>query len=189
MKRARLAMTWVLLALAAGFVPLPVSAQRVPAGGAPPGGSAPIDLRFARVIDASTIEAWIDGKRVGIGVIGVENDQRDRRADEAGVRSILRSGLVAERACRAQAAGMLRQLLSRGARLTDDPELASTYHPFDARGRRLFHVSTLDGVSVSEALVTAGVVRTDRRGKDGIRLLDAEQRAKAERKGCVWQQL
>src|SRR6185436_12613298 len=68
----------VLVVLCLAFVvmvllPGPIVAQRVGPGGAPPQSTKPIDLQGPiRVIDGNTIETWIDGKRVGIGLVGVE---------------------------------------------------------------------------------------------------------------------
>src|SRR6188474_2317107 len=103
------------------MVPAPLAAQRVGPGGAPPPGRA-IDVPAGiRVIDGDTIETWIDGKRVGIGLVGVSTPKANTNCGRA-------------------ATGMLWGLVRDGLHLEDEPGLV-----FDERGRRMYHARTPDG--------------------------------------------
>src|SRR4029450_5668449 len=93
-----------------------------------------------RVIDGNTIETWIDGKRVGIGLVGVEAP-------------------MANTNCGRAATGMLWGLVRGGLHLEDEPGLV-----FDERGRRMDHARTTDGRMLTDELARAGLVRADGRG-------------------------
>ena len=73
MTRPRLLVGLVTLVALVAVVPGPAAAQRVEPGGAPPPGSGPVETRgFVRVIDGDTVEALVRGKRVGIGLAGID---------------------------------------------------------------------------------------------------------------------
>ena len=137
----------------------------VPPGGAPAPGSGPRQIAgYIRVIDGDTVEAWIDGKRVAIGILGVDAPQGNTD-------------------CGRQATALLRQLARGIWNLEEDPDPALA---FDARMRRLYTVLTPAGVSVAEALVLAGVAKAEEKGEEGPKLKDAEEKAKRDQVGCLW---
>ncbi|HEY3063643.1 MAG TPA: hypothetical protein VGL99_32120, partial [Chloroflexota bacterium] len=103
----------VCLGLVVMLLPAPIAAQRVGPGGAPGPSASGIDLTApVRVIDGDTIETWIDGKRVGIGLVGV-------------------SAPMANTNCGRAATGLMWGLTKGGLHLEDEPGLT-----FDERGRR-----------------------------------------------------
>ncbi len=76
------------------------SPQRIPAG--PPAST--INFRgFVRVIDGDTIEINLKGRRVGIGILGIDAPQGNTP-------------------CGRQATNALRQLFAGGLTLDDDPD-------------------------------------------------------------------
>ena len=146
------------------LVPGPLSAQRVGPGGAPAAGSGPIDVTAPiRVIDGDTMETWIDGKRVGIGLVGVETPK-------------------ANTPCGRAATAKLWGLTKGGLHLEDDPALV-----FDERGRRMYHASTRDGRSLAEELTAAGVARGDGRGTRQAAVEAKQSLAQSAASGCLWQ--
>jgi glucose/arabinose dehydrogenase/endonuclease YncB( thermonuclease family) len=168
--RLRLLIILVFLVLLVRLEPMPVRAQRVEPGGAPPAGSGAVEASgFIRVIDGDTIETWIDGKRVGIGLIGT-------------------SAPMGNTDCGRVAAALLRTLVTgaggigRGP-LRLDEDLAFT---FDARGRRMYYASNRDGRSIAEELVRAGVARAEGSGRERNRLGELESEARAAGRGCLW---
>jgi glucose/arabinose dehydrogenase len=116
-----------------------------------------------RVIDGDTIETWLDGKRVGIGLVGVSAPQANTQCGRA-------------------ATGKLWGLTKGGLRLEDDPNLV-----FDERGRRMYHVRTADGRLLADELATAGLARADGRGTTQATLLSKQTDAQSQRRGCLWQ--
>jgi endonuclease YncB( thermonuclease family) len=95
---------------------------------------------FVRVIDGDSVEAWIDGKKVATGLLGVvvptlNND------------------------CGRQARDFLESLIGAGLRLGEDP--AET---FDERGRRMYRAMSLDGRSVAQEMVRVGAARASGKG-------------------------
>jgi glucose/arabinose dehydrogenase/endonuclease YncB( thermonuclease family) len=167
---ALVAIAWLLGPGLAPGSPAPSSAQAqqaegVPPGGAPPPGSGPRDTPdFIRVIDGDTVEVWLDGKQVGVGLIGIDAPQGNTP-------------------CGKEATALLRQLARGKWHLEEDPDPALA---FDDRMRRMYHATTADGRSVAEELVGAGVARADGKGKDAQHRQDDEARARAAGKGCLW---
>jgi endonuclease YncB( thermonuclease family) len=152
-----------ILLATAPFAAGPGVAGDLPPAGAPPPGSGSIELPWARVIDGDTLEAWIGGSRVGIGLIGVQAPRLNS-------------------ACGEEAAVHLERLVAAGMRLDEDPALV-----LDRRLRRMYDVVTPEGGSVAEALVWAGVARARREGGRGPALQALQQQARAARRGCLWQ--
>src|SRR5687768_9833750 len=117
MVRRRLPLLLVVLLSLLAMSSNAAVAERVLPGGAPRPGSGPKDVPgFVRVIKGDTIEAWVDGQRTAIGIIGIEAP-------------------VANTDCGKQATAQLRALVKGGLRLEEDP-----HQTFDHRKRRMYHV-------------------------------------------------
>src|SRR5215213_1704935 len=72
--RVLLGVSAILAVGLAAVVPWQANEQivRVQAGGAPPRGSGALNITGSvRAIDGDTLETWINGSRVGIGVLGI----------------------------------------------------------------------------------------------------------------------
>ncbi len=133
-------------------------------GGAPPAGSGPVDVAgFTRGIDGHTLETWIDGAQVGIGLIGVD---------------VFEANTV----CGAQAAGFLQGMLYGGFHAEEDAELI-----FDEDLRRMYYVYTPDGASLAHALVQSGLAVATGEGRDADELLALQTSAQNAGAGCVWE--
>jgi glucose/arabinose dehydrogenase/N-acetylneuraminic acid mutarotase/endonuclease YncB( thermonuclease family) len=130
---------------------------------APPPGSGTINLTgFVRVIDGDTLETRLDGKLVGIGLIGI----RAARGNTP---------------CGELAASVVAALLEKpGARLEEDLPLV-----LDARKRRLYHLVTGDGKSLARELVKAGVAKSNGKGREALDLVRDEEEAKNANRGCI----
>jgi endonuclease YncB( thermonuclease family) len=99
---------------------------------------------------------------VGIGIVGI----RAPRGNTA---------------CGRAATAFVQDLVEDGAQLEEEPGLA-----FDARFRRMYHVTTPDGRSVAEELVAAGLARATGQGRKRDRLAELEADARGARRGCLW---
>jgi endonuclease YncB( thermonuclease family) len=160
-------MRWRLLAPVALWTGLLVPAVHAARpGGAPPAGSGPVDVTgFIRVIEADTVEVRIEGRRVGVGFVGIEAP-------------------MGNTACGRRAIDRLVSLLARGLRLEEDEDPDLT---FDQRGRRMYHaVSRADGSSLAAELVRTGFARSSGRGRHRAALAALENEARVARRGCVW---
>jgi glucose/arabinose dehydrogenase/endonuclease YncB( thermonuclease family) len=156
-------MTMVGLGMLLLLVPTAAHGQRAGRGGAPAAGSGAVDLTgFVRVIDGDTIETRINGKRVGIGLLGIDAP-------------------TGNTACGREAAAQLRTLVRGGLRLEEDRSLT-----FDECRRRLYRVVTRTGRPADEVLTEAGVARADGRGTHRQSLAAAEAASRAARRGCLW---
>jgi endonuclease YncB( thermonuclease family) len=168
-KDLRVLVALVTFALLVSIVPsglVPVTARAEPTGpaGAPPVGNSPIELSGpVRVIDGHTFEAYIDGRRTGVVLIGIEVPPGNT-------------------ACGKDAAALLDALTRTAFRLEEDPALL-----FDARGQRMYYVVLPDGRSAARELVKAGVARAKGEGTESSDLATDEDDAKAHRRGCLWQ--
>src|SRR5215208_741744 len=137
-------------------------AERVPPGGAPRPGSGPKDVTgFVRVIKGDTFEAYVDGQRSAIGIVGIEAP-------------------VANTDCGKQATAQLWALAKGGLRLEEDPHQA-----YDHRMRRMYHVKRRDGRDLAEELSRAGLVRAIGKGADKQQIADAEADANSAGRGCA----
>ena len=155
----------ILVIVCLAFVPRPghLLLPTVAAGGAPPPGSGPVDVKgFVRVIDGDTADVWISGNEAAIGAIGIAAPQ-------------------ANTSCGRAAAGQLQGLVKAGVHLDEDKTIT-----FDSRSRRMYYWSTPDGRDIALLLVQAGVVHADGTGKNAAALGDAETKAKAAKTGCLW---
>jgi glucose/arabinose dehydrogenase len=132
-------------------------------GGAPDPKSGPFrPSGFVRVIDGESIEVLIDGRRTGIGILGVD-------APDLGT------------PCGDAARAQLQSMVGRGVTLEDDPG-----NRMDLKGRRVYRVSAADGSSVAATLVGAGLARTTGLGPEASVLAAAEAKARQDQTGCVW---
>ena len=123
----------------------------------------PVPVTVARVIDGDTIDAIdFSGTERRVRLFGVNAPQREER-------------------CAAPAAARLSALAAGAVSLLPDEPLE------DAGGRQLRYVFTSDGMSIDAALITEGVARASR--TDGAlrdQLVELEDEARRERRGCLW---
>jgi endonuclease YncB( thermonuclease family) len=118
----------------------------------------------SRVIDGSTLDAEVNGRRVAIGYLGVDTPPANQPCGQA-------------------ALARNRELAGERVLLMSDPN-----YEFDELGRRLYYAFTVDGVSIDEALVREGLghaVRTE--AVEGSQLEAAQAEASAAGRGCVWE--
>jgi endonuclease YncB( thermonuclease family) len=165
---ASFVLTAVFSVLSLAALPTPATAQetgieRVPAGGAPPAGSGPLDVPgYVRVIDGDTVEFSLDGTLVGVGLVGIEAPQGNT-------------------ACGKQATTELEGLVEGGIHLEEDADLT-----FDERARRMYYGFADDGQSIAKRLVAAGLARPTGHGKEAAELATAKSRAQSAQRGCLW---
>jgi endonuclease YncB( thermonuclease family) len=152
-----------LAALVLG-VSLAFAESIAPAGGAPPAGTGPIELTsFVRAVDGDTVDTRIPRGRIAVGIIGIKAPPGNTP-------------------CGRQAGDYLQGLLSgSGVRLVEEPGVT-----FDARSRRLYHVTTGDGQSIAAQMVAAGFARADGHGSNRETLAELEATARAAGRGCLW---
>jgi hypothetical protein len=136
-------------------------------GQAPPAGSGPFVITDSiRVIEADTLEVLIEGRRVGVGLVGVK-------------------GPAGNTACGRQAIAALYQLLAAGIELHDDARMPT----FDSRHRRMFRVAIRPTrASAAVTLARAGLVRADPAALEAAEhaeIAAAEMDARANRRGCL----
>lgn len=116
-----------------------------------------------RVIDGSSLDAHVEGRRTAVGYLGA-------------------LAPPANQPCGERALARNRELVGQSVLLQDDPA-----YQFDERGGSLFYAFTTDGVFVDAALVSEGLGRAVRPdGQYGAYLAAVEAEAAAERRGCVW---
>jgi endonuclease YncB( thermonuclease family) len=136
----------------------------VPRGGAPPAGSGPVEIDgFVRAISGDVLDARLPPGRAVIAIIGI-------RAP------------LGNTPCGKEATVFVQGLVVDGARFEEELGLV-----FDSRSRRMYHVKTLDGRSVAEEVVAAGLARANGVGSNRDRLVDLETTAREARHGCLWQ--
>ncbi|HLO28815.1 MAG TPA: NPCBM/NEW2 domain-containing protein, partial [Anaerolineales bacterium] len=114
------------------------------------------------MVDGDTIETWIDGKQVGIGLIGITTPMGNTK-------------------CGQEATGRLESLMHAPVRLEEDPDIV-----FDDRKRRMYYAYISNGQSVALDLVATGHVRANGQGKEKDQLAAAEAEARQNRRGCLW---
>lgn len=131
--------------------------------GAPSSGSVGVELEgYVRAIQGDTLDARMSNRRIGIGVAGI-------RAPKANT------------PCGREATAFLQGLVADGARVEEESGVVSDKY------RRVYRVSALDGRSLAEEMVAAGLAYADGRGQSRDRLADLESEARAARRGCLWQ--
>jgi endonuclease YncB( thermonuclease family) len=128
---------------------------------APAKGSGSFEITGpVRVIDGDTIEIYVDGRQMAVGILGVKVPP-------------------ANTSCGRRAAQFTQDLLNgdgRGAPITLRFEEDNT-HAFDARKRRMYYLKLPGGVSAAAALVAAGFAEPDGNGNESTELALAAQRA------------
>jgi endonuclease YncB( thermonuclease family) len=149
--------------LAAALVGVVASTTATIRAQAPPPGSGPLDLTgYIRIIDGDTIETTINGRRSGIGIIGI-------RAP------------MANTACGKAATGFLRGLVASGRiRLDEDPNIA-----YDVRQRRMYYAQLPDFSSVAVAMARAGFALPSGEGVETNQITAAAAGAAAAGSGCA----
>lgn len=136
--------------------------SRVTHAQAPPPGHGPITVNgFVRVIEADTFEVRVEGRRVGVRIVGIRVAPGNT---ECGLRAM----------------NVLQGLVECGIVLEDDPLVPT----FDAQKLRLYRV-TRNSVSVAVELAHAGFAESDQRGTDRDLIVAAAAEARASRRGCV----
>jgi endonuclease YncB( thermonuclease family) len=117
---------------------------------------------YVRAVQGDTLDARHAGVRIGIGIIGVKAPSLNAP-------------------CGRQAVAFTQDLVSDGVRLVEEPGLT-----VDRRKRRMYHVMTLDGLSIAEELVSAGLATADGQGANRDRLAELQADARDARRGCLW---
>ena len=119
-------------------------------------------LTVTRVVDGDTFVSIIGGVRGRVRLFGVDTPER---------------GMP----CFGEASMGFRQLAGRGVRVEPGPR------GMDPGGRRLFYVYTLDGNSIDEILIRAGLGRAwtkDGQHRGGLASWETKTRRAGE--GCLW---
>jgi len=136
--------------------------QPRPPDGAPPAGAGPRLVTRVRVIDGDSLDAYVDGKRTAIGLVGV-------------------NAPMGNTPCGKAATGVMWGLVKAGLKLEDDA--AQT---FDPRGRRMYRASLTDGRSVAQEMARRGLVRASGIGGERGQVESAMQSAVSGGVGCLW---
>jgi endonuclease YncB( thermonuclease family) len=131
---------------------------------APPPGSGPIDFKgFVRVIDGDSVEIYVNGSRIGIGIVGIRTP-------------------MGNTPCGQDATGYLWSLLSTPpVRFEEDPVAAA----FDRRKRRMYRVVLHDGRSAAVVMAQAGYAMPTGEGIETNEIAAALGRAHRSRFGCA----
>jgi endonuclease YncB( thermonuclease family) len=119
-----------------------------------------------RVIEADTLEIWVNGARIGVGIIGIKAP-------------------AGNTACGREAIDVVTQLVGSGIWLDEDLALPA----FDRRYRRLYRLTTAGGLPVAAELAMAGLVESepaDKQSQDYPAIAAAEVQAKSAGRGCRW---
>jgi glucose/arabinose dehydrogenase/endonuclease YncB( thermonuclease family) len=154
---------WFTLLTALVAASIQLLGQPLGTGGAPAKGSGPFEIREGvRVIDGDTIEADLNGNRVGIGLVGI-------------------AVLPGNTECGQQALTFLESALEKGVRLEEDPNVE-----FDGRGRRMYYaVDPITRQSIALQLVKAGLARATGQGREKVPLRAEERLVRDLGRGCV----
>ena len=133
-------------------------------GQAPPLGSGTLAIPGGvRVIDGDTVEVYVSGRRIGIGLIGI-------RAP------------MGNTPCGREATAMLESLVAGGAFMDEHPELF-----LDTRRRRLYYGRRAsNGQSIAVQLARAGVVESTGVGREAPQIAAAIRTAQTRGDGCLW---
>lgn len=129
---------------------------------APARGTGPIEITGPiRVIDGSTFEVVINGRRTGIGLIGIKAP-------------------AGNTACGRAAAALFQSLTNGRMRLEEDLKVT-----FDARKRRMYYLRLPSGVSAALEMARAGFASPDGDSDEADDLLTAVQSAISRSLGCI----
>lgn len=122
-----------------------------------------IEAFVTRVIDGSSLDAHVLGRRTGVGYLGAETPALNQP-------------------CGREALARNRELVGSRVLLREDPS-----YQIDEIGRRLYYAYTPEGLSIDEALVSEGLARAARiDAAGGTRLATLQAEAEAETRGCLW---
>ncbi len=114
-----------------------------------------------RVIDGDTLEAYINGRQSGIGIIGIRVPMGNTPCGKA-------------------ASNQLESAVSRGLRLEEDLNI-----PYDARKRRMYYVKLPGGLSAAIEMARAGFALPTGQGIEAAAIAAAAAEAAASHRGCV----
>jgi endonuclease YncB( thermonuclease family) len=134
---------------------------------APPPGSGTVRITGpVRVIEGDTLEVNIEGRRVGVGVIGI----------------VAPAGNTG---CGRQAIQFAYSLLDAGVELEEDPGVPA----FDRAKRRMYRVRLLPSrTPLALALASAGFANADPNAQEAIDRAEVEAavaEARANARGCI----
>jgi endonuclease YncB( thermonuclease family) len=131
---------------------------------APPPGSGPIEFKgFVRVVDGDSVEIYVNGSRIGIGIVGIRTP-------------------MGNTSCGQDATGYLWSLLSTPpVRFEEDPVAAA----FDRRKRRMYRLVLHDGRSAAVVMAEAGYAMPTGEGIETNDIAAALGRANRSRFGCA----
>lgn len=119
-------------------------------------------IQVIRVIDGDTFVSIIGGVRGRVRLFGVDTPER---------------GMT----CFSEASMGFRQLAGREVRVEPGPR------GLDPGGRRLFYVYTVDGNSIDEIMIRAGLARAwTKDGQHRRGLTDWETTSRQSGEGCLW---
>ena len=149
--------TLILVLCAAGSL-----AAQAPA---PPDPPSQFTVSRVRVIEADTLEVWVDGIRLAVGVVGIKAPPGNT-------------------SCGKQAIAVVRDLLAGAAFFDTD----SGAPGLDKRYRRRYRVTTPNGQSLATELVRGGLAspeQADAKARDYSDIIAAEIDARGAQRGCV----
>lgn len=126
-------------------------------------GMALIEAQITRVVDGSSLDAYVAGRRTAIGYLGADTP-------------------AANLPCGQEALARNRELAGRLALLEED-----VAYPFDELGRRLYYAYTPEGLSIDATLIWEGLARAARpEARHGPELAALQAEAEAAGRGCLW---
>ena len=162
MTRFAISLGLVLLASAG----LPPAGQRVLAQAPVPGSGSITITGPVRVIEADTFEVTIEGRRVGIGIVGLLAPAGNTSCGRAAIKFV-------------------QNIVDQGLELHEDTAVSA----FDPGYRRMYRIARRPNrASVAVALARAGMARADARAQRALEFKEitaAEADARLNRRGCV----
>jgi endonuclease YncB( thermonuclease family) len=145
------------------WLAMPLSAQQPPS--APPDPPAQFTVTRVRVIEADTLEVWVDGIRLAVGIVGIKAPPGNTP-------------------CGKQAIAAVYQMLE-GTTFFD----ADAGRPrLDKRYRRLYRVTTASGRSLAAELASEGLAnpdQTDASAQEVAEIAAASNGARSAQRGCI----
>jgi endonuclease YncB( thermonuclease family) len=145
----------LLFVAVSGMSPASSAAPRVPG---PPPATGELE-GYVRAVDGNTVDARLDGRRVGIEIIGIKAARGNTP-------------------CGRQATAYLQSLIEDGVTIEAETGIAHKKY------WGMYHLQTLDGRSIADEMVAAGYARSTGQGKRRLGLSDLEQQARAAGRGC-----